>query len=190
MRRLLGVALLAALATAPVTAQLPATPENAIEAWLPHYYGDPLTASRENLASPTTVRQRFPTPPASGTPIAGLSIGKGNLLYDPSRRTAYYELGCCNRTSSVAARVRPPPIVMRTADLRSLRTTAGIALGNSIARVESIMGPAKPFRVDGHLGLFQLAYASLLPGSSGCGYFENFVFERDRLIFIDLTQGC
>ena len=113
-------------------------PENAIEAWLPHYYGDPLTASRENLASPTKVRQRFPTLP-DGTPIGGLSIGKGSLVYDPERRTAFYALGCCNRTSSIAARVRPPPQKMETADLSALRTTAGIALGNSIARVESIM---------------------------------------------------
>jgi hypothetical protein len=181
--------LLVALATVPAPAQLPSTPDNAIEAWLPHYYGDPMTASRENLASTTKVRQRF-LGPAGGTPIAGLTIGKGSLLYDPAHRTAFYELGCCNRSSSIVARVRPPPAPMQTVDLSRLRTSAGIALGNSIARVESIMGRANPFRVNGHFGLLQLSYASLLPGSSGCGYFENFVFERDRLIFIDLTQGC
>ncbi len=136
--------------------------------------------------------------PADGTPFVYGSAGppKGRAVYDLTHRIAFFDQGCCSWHDVVAAAEVPaPPKRVTTRDLRAIRTIRGIRLWQTKAEVTRIYGAATSQTVAGHRGVTVLAYTTWRPRNEvksvpPCGQFENFFFRRDRLVLIQLGDGC
>jgi hypothetical protein len=122
---------------------------------------------------------------------------KGHVVYDPAHRIAFYDQGCCSwHDVVVAADVAPPPKRVVTRDLSDIHTVRGIRLGVTPTAVMQVYGKAKLLPVTGHADVQLLAYTTWAPMKSQaalrgpCGQLENFVFRQNRLIFIQLGNGC
>jgi len=122
---------------------------------------------------------------------------KGRVVYDDMHRIVLYDVGCCSWHDVIAARdvSRPPSNVVHR-NLVDLKTVRGVQLGMSPARVLRIYGPATKLQVPHHADLVVLAYTTWPPARSlrnipdPCGQFENFVFRKDVLIYIQFGNGC
>lgn len=129
--------------------------------------------------------------PADGTPFVYGKAGppKGTVVYDYADAIAFYSQGCCSWHSTVlASDASAPPVQVVNRNLRNIHTVHGIALRDTPAHVESIYGKATPQRVPRQSQMKLLSYAYSTGG--GCGQFQNFVFLHDRLVYIELLNGC
>jgi hypothetical protein len=169
-----------------------------IGAWLPTF-GDSNNAWLEGHAALVRVRDEFAANPDSGTFFVYGNAGppRGHVIYDPRRKIAFYEQGCCSWHDVVAASgVRPPPVPVATADLSALHTVRGVRLGMLPSDVMRIYGRAKFAPMHTHVNLKLLAYTTLPPAntvvklSTRCGQFQNFYFRARRLVLIQLGNGC
>jgi hypothetical protein len=134
--------------------------------------------------------------PADGTFLAYGDVGspKGHVVYDYRHRIVFYEVGCCSWRDAVAACAGPPPKRVVDRDLSALRTVRGIRLGMLPADVEAIYG-ANILRADPKTPhVFVLAYTTWLkmPATihAPCGQDEDFYFRDNRLVLIQLGNGC
>jgi hypothetical protein len=120
-------------------------------------------------------------------------------VYDPVHRIVFYGEGCCSWSDLVAAAdVRPPRHRIVERDLRALQTLRGVRLGMSPMQVMSVYGRAKLLAVVGHPRVRMLAYTTWPPVASAiqgagplqCGQFQTFYFRHQRLVLIQLGNGC
>jgi hypothetical protein len=157
--------------------------ESLFEPWRRHHAAD----------GPLGWNEMF-TVPASATNFWYGQAGppKVNLVYDPRRRVALYEQGCCAWQETVLAEVsKPPPSPVRRANLRAMRTPRGIGLGVSPDAVRRAYGPAVLYRSTMKPELRVLSYyRNQHTKGSDCGWYENFVFRANRLIEIQAGHGC
>lgn len=121
----------------------------------------------------------------------------GNVVYDPIHRVAFYQQACCSWSEVVAASGVPkPPKPVLARDLSALATVRGVRLGQTEVEVMKIYGSASEYVVDGHPGVRVLAYTTAPAHRSGsqavsdCGQTQNFFFRDNRLILIQLGDGC
>jgi hypothetical protein len=202
-----AVALVAfALCAAAAARAAPPSAAARIGAWLPQYY----------LAPDPSGRQKYPvldrshvdrfvygggiivgyggaTQPAGGTyAVTGAgtkAYNKARVVYDSAHRIAFYSVGCCSLWSIALASANPPPGSVARADLAAAHTQRGFALGDTVARVRRINGPAVPLPVPAHPGLTSLSYQVNVHAPS-CAQWQNFVFRNGKLISIELVDGC
>ncbi|MDQ2865967.1 MAG: hypothetical protein M3R51_07045 [Candidatus Eremiobacteraeota bacterium] len=183
----------------------------AMGAWLPTL-GYPGTWWERGLAAHITRRDGFlyegerPTAaqflgyqgPKDGTFFVYGNAGppKGHAVYDPVHRIAFYQQGCCSWNDVVAATnvtAPPKPVVKR--DLHDLVTVRGIRLGQTMPEVMRIYGKSTPIPISAHLDVHVLPYTTWRPiqtlhSIDSCGQFQNFFFRKNRLIMIQLGNGC
>jgi len=118
-------------------------------------------------------------------------FGKGRIVYDYAHDLVFYNVGCCSLGEQVLARsTLPPSRRLPNSDLSRVHTQRGIALGDSIADVRRIDGDAASLPVPMHADLRMLSYAAYSQPSHECGEWQTFVFRSDRLISIELDNGC
>ena len=121
---------------------------------------------------------------------------KGHVVFDYAHHIAFYSQGCCSGNDVVAVvGVADPPKRVVARDLSGLRTVRGVRLGMSPAGVMSIYGASHLLRVPNHGDLRLLAYTTwppfhAVPSRDPCGQFQNFVFRYDRLISLQIGNGC
>jgi hypothetical protein len=149
--------------------------------------------------------QRAPTPGAEG--LEGAKDGtffvygnagppKGQVVYDYAHHVAFYDQGCCSWHDSVAAYAPPPPKRVVNRDLTQLHTVRGVRLGMSPEQVQRIYGKATLRNVRGYNGVDVLPYTTFPPRDQAnaiytpCGQFENFFFQNDRLVLIQIGNWC
>jgi len=188
----------------------------ALGAWLPGF-GDAAEAWRHGHA--TTIQQRDGFVYENEKPASPRFLGfqgpddgtffvygnagppKGHVVYDALHRVAFYQQGCCSWNEVVAAsNTSHPPLLVVARDLSGLHTVRGIHLGMRPAEVTRIYGASSLLTVPGRAGVTMLAYTTWKPLASGqsvgeafggtCGQFENLYFRADRLILIQLGNGC
>ena len=177
--------------------------------WLP-FYVDGLDASRRHAATIVSLAHvdRFVyhgsvlglmwdgLEPSDGTSALVQwpgGYGKGRIVYDYAHDLVFYKVACCSLGEQVLARsAQRPSRRLPNADLSRVRTSRGIALGDSMAEVRRIDGNAASLRVPSHADLRMLSYAALRTGlpNPECGEWQTFVFRSDRLISIELDNGC
>lgn len=194
--------LLAATLTSPFptnnpicTQYFPSTCSEAVGEWLPQY------ATPDTFwdgATHITQRDGFAMSTNSGTLVVfTIDLQRAHVTYDTARRIVFYETGCCSWDEIVLAyqsTLPPKPLVNR--DLSTLKTTRGVQLGMTSAAVIGIYGAAKLQFVKGHGRVSVLAYTTWPPRNklskthSECGQFQNFYFRENRLILIQLGNGC
>ena len=184
----------------------------AVGRWLPPFVmpHQPAHASvplvRENFAAGAGPPRAFGLRgPLDGTWIVFGLAGppQAHVAYDRAHRIAFYDVGCCSwHISVLASGVDPPPHPVKDGDLREVRTTHGIALGDSVADVIRVMGPANLIAVPGHPTLRSLSYRTAVPypatpppgvPSSTYGPWNvgaDFVFNRGQLVQIELSADA
>ena len=137
--------------------------------------------------------------PADGTRFVHGSAGPsgGQAVYDRVHAIAFYEQGCCSWNDVVAAAGVPaPPKDVPARNLLGLSTVRGVRLWLTEAEVMKIYGRATLEPVAGHPGVSVLPYTTWPPRKSiasvhsPCGQFENFFFRANRVILIQLGNGC
>ncbi len=114
---------------------------------------------------------------------------RGTVVYDANQHIAFYGQGCCAWHSTVlAAMVPPPPLAVQNASLGNIKTVHELALGQTQERVERIYGAATPFAIRNMPNVSMLAYKHIIAGT--CEQDERIAFLHDRVIYIELTDGC
>lgn len=128
---------------------------------------------------------------------AGAGPTKGHVVYDHAHRIAFYDQSCCSWHNVIAAAgVRPLPSKVVERDLSHLITVRGLHLGDSMTAVTRMYGHARPLPIVGHPAVVLLAYTTWPPYNSQrampgpCGQFENLVFRKNRLVYIQFGNGC
>ncbi len=149
-------------------------------------------------ATHITQRDSFTLSTNSGTPVVfTINLQKARVTYDRAHRIVFYETGCCSWEEIVLAyqsTLAPKSLMNR--DLSTLKTARGVRLGMTPGAVIGIYGAAKPQFVKGHGRVSVLAYTTWPPRNklskthSECGQFQNFYFRNDRLVEIQLGNGC
>lgn len=184
----------------------------ALGAWLPTF-GEAADPWRRDQATRITRRDGFVyenekprtadflgfNGPSDGTFFVYGSAGppKGHVVYDARHHIAFYQQGCCGGSDVVAAAgVSAPPKRLVDKDLTNLHTVRGVRLGMHAIDVMKIYGPSALIDVTGHSDLKMLAYTTWPPSKTivmvhgPCGQFQDFYFKQDRLILIQLGNGC
>jgi len=183
----------------------------ALGAWLPSYARSN-DAWQRRAATHISRRDRFvyegerpKTPqlfgfqgPEDGTFFVYGNAGppRGHVVYDYAHRLTFYDQGCCSWHDVVAAADVPsPPKGVVARNLISLHTIRGIRLGQTPSQVMHIYGKSALLAVPGYSKVRMLAYTTWPPARTlttihTCGQFENFFFHRDRLMLIQLGNGC
>jgi len=114
---------------------------------------------------------------------------KGTVVYDYARGIVFFSQGCCAWHSTVlAADIGTPPVPVVNRSLHDVRTVRGIAIGDTIARVESIYGKARLEHAQRAAQLQMLFYYHGF--AHGCGQSQDFGFLHGRLVYIELLNGC
>ncbi len=119
---------------------------------------------------------------------------RGSAVYDPVRRIAFYDEGCCAWHHVVVASnvpSPPKPIVMRS--LAGVRTKRGIRLGDPRSAVLAVYGPALTHTVSGQPAQEIFSYSRVEknpPPNSPCEASMTFLFTRNRLTAMDFTKAC
>lgn len=81
------------------------------------------------------------------------------MLYDAAHGIAFFTQGCCAWHSTVlAAGIAKPPVQVVRRTLLNVHTVHGIALGQTIAQVESIYGTTTSHAIGQHSQLRMLSY--------------------------------
>jgi hypothetical protein len=166
-----------------------------IGAWLPAPI-EGFEPWRKGVASHIAFTDHFvsggePASPDDGTFFVYGSAGppKGSVLYDDADSIAFYSQGCCAWHSIVlAAGLRRPPVHVQQRSLRNVRTARGIALGQTMDRVESVYGKTAVQTIAHNASLRMLSYYHSFGNT--CGQFQNFGFVQNRLVYIELLSGC
>jgi len=120
-------------------------------------------------------------------------LRRRTVIYDARHHLVLYYLGCCAWEETVLASVRtPPPHAVPAGDLSAVRNPRGIALGVTPAVVRRAYGPARlhPSTTTPGRSVLSYVHEHRTPGSTSCGWFDNFVFRRDRLVEIQAGWGC
>ena len=166
----------------PLGRWLPAN-EDLFEPWRRHHAASATLAYREMFTIPSGAT--FFWHGNAGPP-------KVHLVYDPTRRVALYDQGCCTWDETVLAVVsKRPPAAVKAANLAGVRTRRGIGLGASPNAVRRAYGEAVLYPSTTKPSLRVLSYYRRQgPKGSTCGWFENFVFRGARLIEIQAGHGC
>jgi hypothetical protein len=121
---------------------------------------------------------------------------KGRVVYDYAHHIAFYEQGCCSWQEIAAGYASPPPKTVANRDLTNLVTVRGIRLGMSTEAVERVYGRAKLVPVPKRIRTYVLPYTTWPPKQQvtvvrmPCGQFQNFYFRDNRLILIQIGNGC
>jgi hypothetical protein len=184
-------------------------------AWLPNF-GESAQWWRQGLATRVKSRDGFaccfePTDtrplgyegPDDGTLFVVEADGgppRGHVVYDPVHRIVLYDTGCCAYHDVIAAQgIGPPPVSVVERDLSRLKSVRGVALGMPRSKVLQIYGPAQGRPVPRHPELTALAYTTWPPygtfhrvglGGTPCGQFEDFIFKKDALVYMQFGNGC
>ncbi len=181
----------------------------ALGAWLPTFalsnafWDDATRVSKRDAFAykdvrPTSSDLLGMSGPSDGTFFTYGNAGppKGHVVYDYAHGITFYDQGCCGWRDVVEAYAAPPPKRVVNRDLRALKTLRGIALGMSAQEVRRTYGPASLKRVSAKDGVSVLSYTTWPPRrqvtivKSPCGQFQNFYFKHDRLVLIQLGNGC
>lgn len=172
----------------------------AMGAWLPTF-----GFASDHLKSATRVRQRdgfvyeHQKRPFDGTFFVYGNAGppKGRIVYDYAHHIAFFVQGCCSWQDVVAASTDvPPPKHVVSRDLSGLHTVRGVRLGMTTTAVLHIYGHSNVLSVAHAEGVRMLAYTTwptkdiMKSIDPECGQFEIFYFRHDRLILIQLGDGC
>jgi hypothetical protein len=167
---------------------------DALGAWLPQYE-DLFEPWRRHRAvdGPLGWNEMF-TVPANSTFFWYGDAGppKVDLVYDPARRVALFSQGCCSWQETILATVsKPPPSLVKTANLSAVRTRRGIGLGASPNAVRRAYGAAALYPSTTKRGFRVLSYyRKQVTTGTDCGWFENFVFRANQLVEIQAGHGC
>jgi hypothetical protein len=119
---------------------------------------------------------------------------RGHAIYDPVRRIAFYDEGCCawHHVALVSGASAPPKaIAMRS--LAGVRTARGLRLGDPSAKVLAIFGSAAPQSVPGHANEKTLTFERDIINpkpDSPCEETMTFLFLLDRLTAMDFGEAC
>lgn len=194
---MLGFLLAAAVASPsnpPICAQyFPSTCNQAVGEWLPQFATPDMFW---DSATHITQRDSFPQSPNSGTLVVfTIELQKAHVIYDAAHRRVFYETGCCSWDEVVLSYAGAPPKPLVNGNLSLLKTTRGVRLGMSPLDVVRIYGTALPQRV-ARTNLTVFAYTTWPPRAklskthSECGQFENFYFQGETLVLIQLGNGC
>jgi hypothetical protein len=162
-----------------------------IAEWLPSVIADGFEPWRQNKASSIDFTDGFLSYPQGGTPFVYGESGppRGTAVYDYTHAIAFYSQGCCAWHETVlAARVKAPPMRVADRNLRYVHTVHGIALGDTFKHVEALYGSAVPQSIPREPGMTLLSYVHMT--GKTCGQFQNFAFLRNRLVYIELLNGC
>jgi len=177
---------------------------DAVGLWLPQF----AQVGAGPAAAPTTVVDRIVDPasrgdagflgrqgPVDGTFFVYGNAGppKGNVVYDRVHRIVFYDEGCCAWHHVVlASNVGPPPKPLASRSLLKLRTALGIKLGDLPSRIRATYGPAPSHAVSGRPNEQLLRYVRPLDAKRAptCEATTTFLFDRGRLIGIDLEHAC
>lgn len=200
-RTLVLALLLAAALASPTPAASPpfcaqyfhAACSEATGKWLPSF-GYP--SDFWDGATRITQRDTFSRAHAGTLAVFSNSLQKAYVTYDRAHHLAFYRTGCCSWGETVLAYASPPPKTVVDGDLSGLKTARGIRLGMSPADVMGVYGNAKAQIVPQHAGVSVLAYTTWPPRNqlskthSECGQFQNFYFQDNRLVLIQLGNGC
>jgi hypothetical protein len=133
--------------------------------------------------------------PRDGTPFVFGTAGppRGTVVYDPTHHIAFFDVGCCSWREFVAAAGTPaPPKSVAKRDLRNLVTVRGARLWMTANEIRGIYGNAAFNPVPGRKDVSVLSYEAVLPFPpfTPCVQDQNFFFRADRLILIQLVNGC
>jgi hypothetical protein len=119
------------------------------------------------------------------------------VVYDARERIVLYRERCCASDAAIlVAGVSRPPVGIRSADLRGIRTGRGAVPGMSVGEVMQRYGHARTHAMPGKPGITLLSYATLTPkawnssAGAACAQFQNFAFRDGRLFEIELIGGC
>ncbi|MGB6986080.1 MAG: hypothetical protein WBD74_08940 [Candidatus Aquilonibacter sp.] len=192
--------LLAAALASPVPTNPPICPQYFHEAcseatgkWLPQFATPDMFW---DSATHITQRDSFPQSPSSGTLVVfTVELQKAHVIYDGAHRRVFYETGCCSWNEVVLSYAGAPPKPLANRDLSLLKTTRGVQLGMSPLDVVRIYGTALQQRI-ARTNLTVFAYTTWPPRNelsktrSECGQFENFYFQGETLVLIQLGNGC
>lgn len=172
----------------------------ALGRWLPAELDDDRTVRQPTRAfdgfhgAGTVPSQAFAARMPAGTAFVHGSAGPphGTAVYDRRHRIAFYGEGCCSYfTTVLVAGVSPPPVALANRDLVNVRTDMGIGLGDSSAAVMRVYGPAALRSVGGRPSIRVLSYENAkLPKGMPCVQRQTFGFRNDRLLSIELYNGC
>ncbi|HTZ55105.1 MAG TPA: hypothetical protein VMB20_08560 [Candidatus Acidoferrum sp.] len=138
------------------------------------------------------------TGPGDGTFFVYGDAGppRGHVVYDYEHHITFYEQGCCSWQDVVLAYASPPPKPVVQRNLMGLHTERGIYLDMSMRQVTRIYGVSKLQPIAHQDNMYVLAYTTWPPRKDvrvvrmPCGQFENFYFRNDRLVLIQLGNGC
>ncbi len=111
------------------------------------------------------------------------------VVYDRARRIAFYSIGCCSwRSLVLRAGLPPPPRTIVGGDLRRVRTSAGLALGDSAARVRALWGPTAPIVRD-RRAIYEY-WTPQRVGTNDCGQRLHAELVHDRVTTIAIESAC
>ena len=178
----------------PICAQyFPSTCNQAVGEWLPQFA---TPDAFWDHATHITQRDRFPQNPKGGTLIVfTVEMQKAYVIYDAAHGRVFYETGCCSWDETVLAYVFAPPKTLANQNLWPLKTVRGVTLGMDPWEVMRIYGSSER-RIVENTDLIVLAYTTWPPRNklsktkSECGQFENFYFRLNKLIEIQIGDGC
>lgn len=178
----------------PICAQyFPSACNQAVGEWLPQFATPDTFWDR---ATRVTQRDGFSLSPGSGTLVVfTIALQKAHVIYDPAHGRVFYETGCCSWDELVLSYASAPPQPLEDRNLWPLKTTRGVALGMSRWEVMRIYGATDPQLV-AQSDVTVLAYTTWPPRNklskthSECGQFENFYLHNDKLVQIQLGNGC
>jgi hypothetical protein len=176
----------------------------ALGAWLPTYLGGSFGPSNRNVATRGVPADVFvfdhdgksSEGPEGGTFFVYGAAGppRGDIFYDPVHRLAFFTQGCCAWRETVLTQVvTPPPVAVRTTDLRGVHTKAGVTIGMHAADVMRRYGPSRRHPVPEHPDLQVLSYTSRRSAydpHESCGTDQNFILKDDRVLYIQLGWAC
>jgi hypothetical protein len=164
-----------------------------LSAWLPAFAN---SSAFWDDAVHISQRDEFSYIGANGTSFV-VGPARGRVVYDYTHHIALYHVGCCAWGDVVLGYASLPPERVVNRDLTALHTVRGIRLGMSPGGVTLRYGANTLRRVPRAKDVYVLAYTTWPPKSqmigitrSPCGQFQNFYFRNDRLVLIQLGNGC
>jgi len=177
--------------------------------WLPRVPNASLEATSRYKPAKTSVEDAIVDPAGTGEQrfltmrgVVGGSLfvygdagpPRGHAIYDPTRRIAFYDEGCCAwHHVALVSGASAPPKTIATRPLAGVHSTRGIRLGDPTAKVLAIFGAATPRSVSGAANEKTLTFERDIINpkpDSPCEETMTFLFARDRLTAMDYGVAC